>query len=146
MTRIGISAVNSAGQSVFVEVGVDNGCTPIVRSLDSDGNGELDPVEVMVSDSLGISVRKRRNRVRVSVPNCGLQRLVMHVSCEETDGTSMIRFDITRGINLDPTSHGLIGESGFLPQVSHEIMSFPIVIYCWGWGRGRRKGEEERGR
>lgn len=112
VTGIGISAVNSADQSVFVEIGVDNGCTPIMHSSDSDGDGELDAEEVMVSDSQGISVRKRRNRVRVSVPNCGLQRLVMHVSCEENDGMSMIRFDITRGINLNPTSHGLIGESG----------------------------------
>jgi hypothetical protein len=110
ITSIGISAVNTGDKTVFVEVGVESGCSPIVRSTDSNGDGELDPMEVMLYDSQGISVRRRRRRVRVSVPNCGLQRLVMHVSCEVTGGVPMIRFDVTRGINLSPTSHGLIGK------------------------------------
>lgn len=113
ISRIGISAVDSAGECVFVQVGVENDCTPIIRSFDSDGDGELDAVETMIYNSLGVSVRKRRNIVRVSVPNCGIQRLVMYASCEESGdtpmNTPMIRFDITRGINLNPTSHGLIG-------------------------------------
>lgn len=128
--RIGISTVDSADRCIFVQVGVENGCTPIIQSSDSDGDGELDAVETMIYDSMGVSVRRRRNRVRVSVPNCGVQRLVMHVSCEESGGAPMIRFDITRGINLTPTSHGLIGQFWNVPIAiqPYEYSGAPTVL------------------
>lgn len=111
ITRMGISTVNLAGQCVFVEVGIENGCVPIVRGSFMAGEGGLDVTTMYAVE--GVSVRKRRNRVRVSLPNCGKQQLVMHFSCGSGGGGDMpmIRFDITRGINLSPTSHGLIGES-----------------------------------
>lgn len=111
ITKVGITAVDSTGGCAFIEIGVGNGCLPIVRSQDLNGDGELDPVEMAEYNLNGISVSKRRTHVRVSVPNCGSVRLVMYTSCEssEESNTTMLRFDITRGTNLLPTSHGLMG-------------------------------------
>ena len=110
LTKIGISALNSINQCVFIEVGLENGCTPIIRSSDRDGDGILDPMEMIRFESHGVSVAKRRRHIRVSVPNCdGARRLVMYVMCDLNTSVPMIRFDVTRGINLSPTSHGLIG-------------------------------------
>ncbi len=107
ITRIGVSAVDALEQCVYIEVGVDNGCMPTVRSSD------MDAVTTPRFNARGVLVAKRRNYVRISVPNCGRQRLVMYISCEsqaDSDlGVPMLRFDITRGINLSPTSHGLLG-------------------------------------
>jgi len=58
----------------------------------------------------GISARKTRSdRVRVSLPNCENVNLVLWVICERQP-INMIRFQIARGINLNPTSHGLLGK------------------------------------
>ncbi len=105
ITKIGISAIDNDERSIFIEVGTGNGCTPIVRVDGSDG------VEVVQYFSEGVSVTRRRNRVRVSVPNCEDIQLVMSVLCENrtSDGVPTMRFDVTRGVNLSPTSHGLLG-------------------------------------
>ena len=69
----------------------------------------------------GIFVRKVTDtRVRISVPNCNEQSLVMWVICEnntiktpvtEVDVTAtMIKFVVTRGLNTgNAVAHGLIG-------------------------------------
>ena len=57
----------------------------------------------------GVSARKiGTDRVRVSVPNCDSVNLVLWVICER-EPLDMIRFQIARGVNLAPTSHGLLG-------------------------------------
>ena len=48
--------------------------------------------------------------MRVSVPNCESVQLVMWIVCEEVRGEEMLKFTITRGVNLRPTSHGLLGK------------------------------------
>jgi hypothetical protein len=59
----------------------------------------------------GINVRQRMmSRVRVSLPNCERIPLVMWVTCQNMSGELMIKFDITRGVNLRPSSHGLLGK------------------------------------
>ena len=59
----------------------------------------------------GVMVSAHRRRVRVEVPNCVLgRRLVMWVSCANQQGVDMLHFQVIRGIDLDPRSHGLIGE------------------------------------
>ncbi len=59
----------------------------------------------------GISIRRRMtDRVRVSVPNCDNVQLIMWVVCERGAPVDMIRFHISRGLNLRPTSHGLLGK------------------------------------
>lgn len=112
ITNVGITAKDSSGRCVLIEIGVGNNCQPIVRSEDLDGDGELDPVNTTMYNSNSVHVSRRRTHVRVSVPNCGNTRLVMYASCSrlEDSNTLMMRFDITRGINLSPTSHGLIGK------------------------------------
>ena len=59
----------------------------------------------------GVVVRAGRHRVRVEVPNCVQGRqLVMWISCTNQQGVDMLHFQVTRGSELAPTSHGLIGE------------------------------------
>ena len=55
-------------------------------------------------------LRKGNTMVRVSVPNCEQLPLIMWVKCEKVSNQFMIRFDIMRGVNLRPTSHGLLGQ------------------------------------
>ena len=74
--------------------------------------------------SMGVSVRPYSNRVRIAVPNCAELELVMWVMCQsrtfwssqvDSDGreitfiADMIKFVIARGLNLQETSHGLLG-------------------------------------
>ena len=72
-------------------------------------------------DQNGISVRSYSSRVRISVPNCADNKLVMWVICENNtiydakndvyiDHVSSIKFEITRGLNLHEYSHGLLGK------------------------------------
>ena len=86
----------------------------------------------------GISVRSFHNRVRISVPNCAPTDLVMWVFC--TSGRTedpytwkyydfdFIRFVVMRGLNLDPTSHGLIGK----PILIIPICMIIYIIYTHG--------------
>ncbi|XP_019849170.1 PREDICTED: uncharacterized protein LOC100641243 [Amphimedon queenslandica] len=58
-----------------------------------------------------VSVRQRMaTRVRIGVPNCERIPLVMWVTCQNMSGELMMRFDISRGVNLRPSSHGLLGQ------------------------------------
>ena len=76
--------------------------------------------------SANVSVRKYPRRVRIAVPNCNSATgLVMWVFCQtqtfwstsntNPDGTEVtfegdaIRFVIARGLNLQETSHGIVG-------------------------------------
>ena len=58
----------------------------------------------------GITIRSYPHRARITVPNCDNIRLVMWVICETRFGFNMIQYRITRGFNLRPTSHGLLGK------------------------------------
>ena len=104
ISTIGVRAVNNVQRCVNVEVGVENGCIPLITE---DGGASLVSLRYQ---SGGITVSKHRNQVRVSVPNCRNIQLVMWITCQNASGFPMIRYDITRGINLRPTSHGLIGK------------------------------------
>ena len=71
--------------------------------------------------SSGISVRPYQGRVRISAPNCNSSiTLVMWTICQNNTLTDpftyvpfraqMIKFVIARGINLNESSHGLLGK------------------------------------
>ena len=98
--------------------------------------------------SNGIRVRRLLNRVRISVPNCENKNLVMMVTCQNRP-EPMIRFDIMRGLNLKPTSHGLLGGSGI---VGFALLELVIILFGWDihlsldWGWGGGGGGGERGR
>lgn len=85
-----------------MEVSLAGNCTPVI----SEGNRTFLTSRYRSS---GVSVSKYRQRVRVSVPNCDNVQLVMWVECEEVAGQEMLKFIISRGVNLQPTSHGLLG-------------------------------------
>lgn len=92
-------------------------CQNIRVDLESCGvsvgvNETLSSVNVADYKQNGIYIRqKKADRVRVSVPNCNNLRLNMWVICERGNPMDMIRFQIARGDNLRPTSHGLVGEN-----------------------------------
>lgn len=108
ISTIGVRAVNQLNRCVNIEVGHENGCVPVI----SEDN--LSPRVFLRYQQAGITVSKHRNQVRISVPNCRNIQLVMWITCQNISGFSMIRYDITRGINLRPTSHGLIGMHMYL--------------------------------
>ena len=98
ITSIGIKAVNNRGQCVNIVISLAEQCIPAVNSQ-----------QFMYYNKYGILVMKHDGRVSVSVPNCENEQLVMWIMCRTIAGQEMIDFTITRGLNLRPTSHGLIG-------------------------------------
>ena len=103
---VGIRSVDRTGQCVDITVGLENGCIPRISTNHSSA------VETERYSSQGVSVSMHQgDRARVSVPNCENLQLVMWVICERVNGQEMIKFVITRGINLRPTSHGLLGKT-----------------------------------
>ena len=103
-------------KQIFIRAsGESQTCVNIAVTLGNDGlcsttvdNGVLSHGERYSSD--GISVRSYSSHARITVPNCENVRLVMKASCKATNhGLSFIEFKVTRGLNLHPTSHGLIG-------------------------------------
>ena len=102
-------------QSVGVRaVGANNTCHNIEVRLKSSGDGVealLDGIAVNRALQIdGIRVNKHFDRVRISVPNCEYQDLVMWAMYQKINGQKMLKYVITRGYNLAPTSHGLLGE------------------------------------
>ena len=102
---IGVRAVGSSGECYNIRAfeDVNGSCSAMMM-----GATDVFPPGMSAFD--GITVRRTRSRVRISVPNCENVNLVMWVTCEERSGVRSLRFDISRGLNLRPTSHGLIGE------------------------------------
>ena len=105
ISSMGIRATDEAGSCQNIAV-VQNQVS---------GKCELYVNGAQVSDyqQEGVSARLRNSdtKVRVSVPNCDRLNLVLVVKCQIVTGQYMIRFDVVRGVNLRPTSHGLLGES-----------------------------------
>lgn len=103
ISSIGVTAEGKDGVCRNIQVDLDK----CAVSAGMDGN-----MTKLGNDKLsigGVSVRKTMDRVRISVPNCNNLQLVMWVICER-GAIDMIRFQIARGLNLAPTSHGLLGE------------------------------------
>ena len=97
-----ITAVNNNHQCVNISVHLNNGtCSASVGDSSLVG-GYI---------RYGISVRQSGNRVRVSVPNCADNRLVMYVICQNMH-TSIpyLELKVIRGLNLREASHGVIGK------------------------------------
>lgn len=106
---IGVVAVGSGNTCYHIRVQLNNGSCQ-ASSMASDGSGSRTFGSSFDETFNDINIRQRMSsRVRISVPNCENLPLVMWVTCETVRGQGMIRFDITRGLNLRPTSHGLLG-------------------------------------
>ena len=106
--RIGVRAVGMSQSSACHDISVElAGCSASVKRSSDDVLLEIAEGGRYQED--GISIRGHRNRVRISVPNCDNVMLVMYIICEHRQDQDMIKFVISRGINLRPSSHGLIG-------------------------------------
>ena len=104
INRIAVRAVDDDGACREIAVDVD-GC-----SIEVDGM----PVNFSRNSNSGIRIRKYPQRVRILVPNCAEQSLIMWITCEsrilEDIDTELLRFDVLRGLNFGHrNSHGLIG-------------------------------------
>ena len=117
--QIAVRAVDSAGscRDISVDLGT---CLPTIDGVQFSSNFREN----------GVFVRVYRTHVRVSVPNCNRKtHLVMNVICQKnfslidpfTDekfSANLIKFVISRGINLNNNSHGLVGE-WYMSSTSH---------------------------
>lgn len=98
ITSVGVTAVDNAGSCIQIAVNLSNQCIPMVNSN-----------FVSFYSEYGVSVRKHGNKVIVSVPNCENEQLVMWLMCRTIEQQRMLDFKIQRGLNLRPSSHGLLG-------------------------------------
>lgn len=113
--RVGFVAVdnNDACQNITIDV---MNCMGTVTNTD----GVTEVTDGSPYDEAGVRVRKGRRYFRIAVPNCERQDLVSWVVCEQGN---MLKFVITRGFNLQSTSHGLVGK-----QLSVYIQ---LNIFIW---------------
>ncbi len=103
ISSIGVRAEGNDGVCRNIQVNLD-GCTLSV------GSSENTMTPTQMFSVAGISACKiRTDRVRISIPNCENVNLVVWVVCERGN-VDMIRFQIARGVNLLPTSHGFLGK------------------------------------
>lgn len=96
--KIGVLAVDNNGDCQRITVD-GNGC---VASVGATAVTQATPY-----NNSGVKVRRNKRYYRIAVPNCALQDLVVWVICEDQN---TLTFIITRGFNLQPTSHGLVGK------------------------------------
>ena len=104
MSEIGVRAATENNQCYNIRVTRDQ-CQTFVQGPDSE--------EVLLDENMmteGLSVRLYSDRVRISTPNCDQVTLVMWIICETRGGQDMLKFVISRGVNLRATSHGLLGK------------------------------------
>ena len=133
--EIGVRAVDTADQCVNIRVDVGN-CTADVNDAALDVMGRY--------SMNGVSVRRYRNRVRISVPNCNDLTLVMWVFCETRtlqdpfDGSEvtgdMIKFVVMRGLNTgNRPSHGLLGRFYTVRSKDYDslVAFFPFSGQFW---------------
>ena len=111
VTEVGVRAVTeNAGDCTSVIVALDhNMCNTAVISASNDSM-VLNVGEAFDKNAIHVH-QQTPNRVRISVPNCEQLELIMIVTCEVINNMSMIHLNVSRGVNLRPTSHGLLGKS-----------------------------------
>lgn len=106
---VAVQAVDSANECSQIQMNLA-GCS--VRVNDS---------EILTNiQRNGISVHRYSNRVRVAVPNCEKNVIVMWMLCESGSlrnpdtgvdiTTEMIKFVVARGISISEVAHGLLGK------------------------------------
>ncbi|XP_065918054.1 uncharacterized protein [Dysidea avara] len=108
--KVGIFAVDNNGDCQSITIDVMN-CVGTVGSTEVTQDSQYNVA--------GIRVRKGRRYFRIAVPNCERQDLISWVICEDGD---MLKFVITRGFNLSPTSHGLVAQFWNVPVELNEYL------------------------
>ena len=114
--RIGVLAVDDNGDCQHITVDGD-GCIASV--------GTTAVTRTAPYNNSGIRVRMNRRYYRIAVPNCELQDLVVWAVCEDQNS---LKFVITRGFNLQPTSHGLVGKS-YIKKVA----MFYVILFLYAY-------------
>ena len=128
---------NDAEMNVISNIGVrsqgsDGSCHNITVNFDMC-SAQLDGTLLNTSSVTVncISIMVRRQRVRVSVPNCASStRLTMWIMCMKRNNEDMLELVVARGDGLEPTAHGLISTYG-TPLDTTRILSVFIEL---GWG------------
>ena len=115
VSNVAITAIDYRGGCINIEVSLQSQCMPVIYT--SDGTTTSSSRYSLN----GVSVRRHQHGVRVAVPNCENTPLVLWVLCESIRNTSMIKFVISRGVNLRPTSHGLLGKLYSVIPILHTI-------------------------
>ena len=101
ITKMGVKTQGSNGTCHNIEVDLDK-CSAYL-----DGTFMNTTSTVSVN---GIMLTIRRQRVRLSVPNCDSnKKLTMWMICTKRRNDDMLELVISRGDGLQPTAHGLIG-------------------------------------
>ena len=111
--EVAIRVVDDIGQCRNIRIDLE-GCSASI-----DGMTISSPYR-----AFGVTVRPYQGRVRISTPNCDSDiTLVMWTICQNNTiidpftyvpfRAQMIKFVIARGINLNESSHGLIGRWSF---------------------------------
>ena len=118
ISQIGVLAYDTGGGCVEIMVDV-NVCVPVVNGI---------PYNNTVYDMNGVTVRRRNNRTRITVPNCDEDSddLVFWVVCQNIMGQRMIKFQVLRGSTLRPDSHGLIGN-----KLSVMNYTYVVMVLIW---------------
>ena len=98
ISTIGIHSVTGDNETRCADIQINRlGCSASINNS-----------TISMSRTIGnITVRKFNNRWRVSVPNCERPHTVMWITCN----SDMLRFDVIRGLNINRTSHGLLGKT-----------------------------------
>ncbi len=100
-------AVNNIGNCVTTVVEMyENECLVTVNGtvLNFDDHNA-------VFESSGVTVAlSLYNRVLVSVPNCGLENVVMIMSCKTIRSNGFVEFQVEDGFGIQPFAHGLVGK------------------------------------
>ena len=123
-------AVDNQGICHRIRVDVEDCSANLIEEI--PGSSRKRSTTLSMYEENAISVHSYPSRVRISVPNCADNALVMWVICQrETTynrltqskvAIDMIKFEITRGLNLEETSHGLIGKQWQQLSFSHRII------------------------
>ena len=97
INQIGVRAVDNMGNCINMAVNVV-GCAASVNGVSRSSYQQA-----------GVRMRRFSNHVRIVVPNCADTNLVMRVFCQNISGIEMIKFVVSRGLNIREVAHGLIG-------------------------------------
>lgn len=113
---IGVVVIDNQGECVTIDV------EQVVGTCMTKVNGQL-----LFSSfkKNGVVVDIAHDKVQISAPNCEMVDLVIWIMCQEVAGHDMIKFVVTRGVNMLPTSHGLLGEPCTLVAIP-----MPKMVKC----------------
>ena len=101
ISAIGVTAIDQDGVCHQIEASIDQ-CMVTVDGTPLD-------IQKPYNDA-GITVIRYQGRIKIAVPNCGKTDLVLWFICKNVHNVLISEFIIARGVNIQPTSHGLVGK------------------------------------